>query len=165
ALKSRKRVHYEFLDNSVADGARPRTVAFGWNGAMNILDVKCLIDVDRFRKINIDARSPDAVYADIDMAPEKNLDFLQHCAQQVPLINFADFRTGHVYAQLKGGAWAYRDGNYMAAIADEDVRAALDAIGNTAGVPTAAEKKPVSPLEVHDAHTLGEWGADAINVS
>ncbi|MCG8548439.1 MAG: hypothetical protein MJE12_29920, partial [Alphaproteobacteria bacterium] len=47
ALKSRKRVHYEFLDNSVADGARPRTVAFGWNGAMNILDVKCLIDVDR----------------------------------------------------------------------------------------------------------------------
>ena len=161
ALKSKKRVHYEFLDNSVAAGHRPRTVAFGWNGAMNILDVKCLIDVDRYRKIDIDARTPGAVYADADMTAEKNLDFLQHCARQVPLINFADFRTGHVYAQLRDGKWTYRDTDYFAtAITDEDVQVALNAIGSTADRPEPAATTDVSRLEVHDAHTLGEWGAD-----
>ena len=41
ALIGSKRVHYEFLDNSVADGCPPRTAAFGWNGEMTILDIKC----------------------------------------------------------------------------------------------------------------------------
>jgi hypothetical protein len=39
ALAVGKRVHYEFLDNSVPEGQPPRTVAFGWNGEMTILDV------------------------------------------------------------------------------------------------------------------------------
>src|SRR6478672_4106012 len=53
ALDARRRVHYEFLDNSVPAGDRPLTVAFGWNGEMTILDVKRMLDVDRFRKIDI----------------------------------------------------------------------------------------------------------------
>jgi hypothetical protein len=58
ALTGTKRVHYEFLDNSVTEGSPPRTVAFGWNGEMTILDVKSMIDIERFRKINIWARRP-----------------------------------------------------------------------------------------------------------
>jgi hypothetical protein len=42
-----KRVHFEFLDNSVELGQRPRTVAFGWNGTLNVLNVGCLLDVER----------------------------------------------------------------------------------------------------------------------
>ena len=57
ALKADKRVHYEFLDNSVT-GAAPRTMAFGVNGVMTILDLKSLLDVDRYRKINVDATGP-----------------------------------------------------------------------------------------------------------
>src|SRR5207344_3635813 len=49
ALDARRRVHYEFLDNSVPAGHRPLTVAFGWNGEMTILDPKRMLDVDRFR--------------------------------------------------------------------------------------------------------------------
>src|SRR5438477_70648 len=37
-----KHVHFEFLDNSVNFGERPRTVAFGWNSVLNVLDVKCM---------------------------------------------------------------------------------------------------------------------------
>src|SRR4029078_4535259 len=46
-----KRVHFELLDNTVARGAPPRTAAFGWNDTLNVFDVECLVDIDRYRKI------------------------------------------------------------------------------------------------------------------
>ena len=160
ALKPGKRVHYEFLDNGVAEGTRPRTVAFGWNGRMNILDVKCMIDVDRFRKINVQARSPEGVYAGVDMAPANNLDFLRQCAKWIPVVNFADFRTGHVYAQLKAGVWTYRDEPYIArAIENEEVRAALEGIAAPSEPPLTPTNVPW--LDAATAHTLGVWGVDA----
>ena len=58
ALRKDKQVHYEFLDNSVAAGERPRTAAFGWNDEMSILDIGCLLDIERFRKIDIAANGP-----------------------------------------------------------------------------------------------------------
>ncbi|MGI9463811.1 MAG: hypothetical protein ACR2OM_07725, partial [Aestuariivirgaceae bacterium] len=90
ALRTEKRVHYEFLDNSVQKGRQPRTVAFGWNGEMNILDMKSMIDVDRFRKININADRPSDVYSAGTAAPERNVDFLKDCVRLIPIINFAD---------------------------------------------------------------------------
>jgi hypothetical protein len=56
ALRQDKRVHLEFLDNSVAEGHRPRTAAFGLNGRMNIVDLACLLDIDRYRNVNIEAQ-------------------------------------------------------------------------------------------------------------
>jgi len=47
-----KRVHFEFLDNTVQLGERPRTVAFGSNDAMYVLNVKCMLDVERTAKVN-----------------------------------------------------------------------------------------------------------------
>ena len=58
AKRSDKRVQFELLDNSVAAGERPRTVAFGWNRVLNVLDVKCMLDIERFRRVNVDATSP-----------------------------------------------------------------------------------------------------------
>src|ERR1019366_6624932 len=57
-----KRVHFEFLDNRVALGERPRTVAFGWNDEMSVLDVKCMLDVERFKRVNVDASAPEFLY-------------------------------------------------------------------------------------------------------
>ncbi len=109
ALIAGKRVHYEFLDNSVAEGQPPRTVAFGWNGEMTVLDIKSMIDIDRFRKINIHAHKPDEVYAGENLAPESNVDFLKRCARLIPIVNFADYDTGQVYARLENGHWVWRD--------------------------------------------------------
>ncbi len=53
-----KLVHFEFLDNGVPEGCRPRTVAFGTGNEINILDIKRLMDIDRFKKINLNARLP-----------------------------------------------------------------------------------------------------------
>jgi len=54
-------VHYEFLDNSVAHGERPRTIAYGLNGKLTVLDVARFCDMDRYRHVNVDANGPDEI--------------------------------------------------------------------------------------------------------
>src|SRR5262245_15858842 len=68
ALDPRRRVRYELLDNSVAEGCPPRTVAFGWNGELTVLNVKGMLDVERLRKINIHARRPKERYGETEVA-------------------------------------------------------------------------------------------------
>src|SRR6266478_2790614 len=101
ALRADRRVHFEFLDNSVAEGQRPRTVAFGLNGRMNILDLNCLLDIDRYQNINIEARTPEAIYAKLSSRRAGNRsEFLRQCVRSIPTLNFAHHRTGQIYAQI-----------------------------------------------------------------
>ena len=92
-----KRVHFEFLDNTVALGERPRTVAFGWNGRLTVLDEGGLLDVERFRRVNIHASSPDALWPDPSvLAAERNRGFLDRCRAEFAEVRFA--RRGEVDA-------------------------------------------------------------------
>lgn len=153
ALDTRRRVHYEFLDNSVAEGSRPLTVAFGWNGEMTILDLTRMLDVDRFRKINIKARRPQDVYVEKALAPERNVEFLRRCARLIPAINFADRDTGRIYARLEHGTWTWRDEDAIARqLADPDIRVALSAIPAKRRVGAA---RPPATLTIDDSHNLG----------
>ncbi len=158
AMRNDKKVHYEFLDNSVPEGTTPRTVAFGWNGDMVILDVKAMIDIERFAKINIAARSPGEVYAGGEaVAPEANTHFLAQCARTLPAIDFADFETGRIYARLEKGALVWTDPEPLArAMSSPDVRAGLTAIAPDIATFTP----PPGPARTlpRDTHTLGAWG-------
>jgi hypothetical protein len=130
ALRSRMAVHYEFLDNDVPFGERPRTVAFGWNGEMNILDVKGLLDIDRYRKIDIDAKRPADVYPDAGiMAPDRNTQFLCDCARRLAAVSLADRETGRVYARLDAGRLSWTDPEALEpATKDPATRAGLLAV-------------------------------------
>jgi hypothetical protein len=161
ALDTRRRVHYEFLDNSVAEGERPRSIAFGWNGEMTILDIKGMLDIDRFRKINIRAEAPAEVYLGQELAPERNLTFLQRCTRLIPVIDFADRATGQVYARLEAGKWAWRDDDMIARlVTDADSRAGLAAIPATRPDQAAGTAGPARFANDH-LHTLGAWGETA----
>jgi hypothetical protein len=72
ALRKDKIVYYEFLDNSVAYGDKPRTIAFGVNGELNILEFKCMFDIERYTKINIDAHDPADVPGKMRQANTQN---------------------------------------------------------------------------------------------
>ena len=159
ALTDAKRVHYEFLDNSVAEDRPPRTVAFGWNREMTVLDIKSMLDIDRFRKINIHARRPDEVYAGDNLAPAFNVEFLKRSARLIPAINFADYATGRVYARLERGKWVWRDEQRFAeALADPDAKAGLEAVAaNDYDSSAGTGVEPIDP-ETAKAHTLGAWG-------
>jgi hypothetical protein len=157
ALDARRRVHYEFLDNSVAAGHRPLTVAFGWNGEMTILDVRRMLDVDRFRKIDIHAQKPEELYVGRELAPERNVEFLQRCARLIPIINFADRATGRLYARLEHGKWAWRDEERISGmLADPDVKAAIMAIPANRCDAAAASAGGKTDLDIDDLHNLGE---------
>ena len=165
ALIGGKRVHYEFLDNSVAQGRPPRTVAFGWNREMTILDVKAMIDIERFRKINIRARQAADVYANVDLSPPSNVDFLKRCVRWIPVINFARYETGQVYARLQGGKWVWRDkARFHEALDNPETKAGLLAVArNIDDAPCDAEPKHTD-VAAEKIHTLGAWGeGDAVN--
>jgi hypothetical protein len=162
ALDPRRRVHYEFLDNSVAEGRPPRTVAFGWNREMTVLDIKSMLDIERFRKINVDARRPEQVYFANELAPERNVDFLKRCARLIPVINFADYATGRPYARLERGTWTWRDEQAFARVlADADARIGLAAIAADRHGSAAAATSQRSDLAAEKIHTLGAWAEAA----
>ena len=159
ALSKGKRVHYEFLDNSVAEGRPPRTVAFGWNGEMTVLDIKRMLDIERFRKINIGAQQPDEVYANENQSPEYNVDFLKRCARWIPAINFADYDNGEVYARLQRGKWVWRDeARFTEMLNDPDARAGLLAVAPKTYHASAASERKRIDVTHEKAHTLGAWG-------
>jgi hypothetical protein len=159
AAKKDKTVHYEFLDNAVPEGERPRTAAFGADGEMNILDVKCLIDVERYKKINVDAEEPGAVYPDAGaMAPERNVDFLLECARRIPAINLVDRDTGRTYARVESGKLSWADpAGFERALEDADARAGLLALAPE-GVRSGCYRRGApEDLDADRLHTLGQW--------
>jgi len=160
ALRHDKTVYYEFLDNSVAHKATPKTIAFGLNGEMYIVEFKCMLDIVRYTKINIDAANPDEVYpAAADMAPGANTAFLVDCASKIPRINFVERESGLIYASMESGRMQWVDHDLLQrVIADNEAQAALLAMAprlmqDLEQIPQAAAR-PV-PDEVL-RHTLGD---------
>ncbi len=159
-----KRVHVEFLDNSVQQGERPRTVAFGWNDELNVLDIKRLLDVERFQRIDVDAKAPESLYRDrASLAPEENTGFLRQCVLRIRAVNFADQATGRIYARLESGKPTFVDAEGLAAaVADPETHAALRNVAPAlfAAPPPGRD----GPRNLADAavrtrtHTLGSWG-------
>ncbi|MGH8800306.1 MAG: hypothetical protein ACREX7_08680 [Casimicrobiaceae bacterium] len=163
-----KDVHFEFLDNSVQLGETPRTVAFGWNDTLNVLDVGCLLDVERYRRVNIAASAPDLLYEDTGLlAPERNTGFLQQCVDRFREVNFAEQASGRIYVRLAGGKPVWVDRAILTrAVADPDthtgLRSAAPAIFDGAPAPDG----PTDLRELIGAariHTLGRWGDGDLN--
>jgi len=159
-----KRVHFEFLDNSVRLGERPRTVAFGSNDALNVLDVKCLLDVERYRRVNVDATVPEDLYPDAAMLrPERNAGFLRQCVERFAEVNFADQATGRICLSIASGVpvWCDRDALRLA-MASDDARAGIEVAAPAALVdalpPSDAPRYLGRQPGAQRFDTLGAWG-------
>src|SRR5205085_3588534 len=123
---------------------------------------KSMLDIERFRKINIRARRPDEVYFDQELAPERNVDFLKRCARLIPVINFADYESGQPYARLERGKWTWRDEQRFARMLDNpDAGAGLKAIAADRYDAAAAKVPQRTNLAAEKLHTLGAWGEAA----
>jgi hypothetical protein len=162
-----KRVQFEFLDNSVAFGERPRTVAFGANDSLCILDVAGLLNIERYRRVDVDARAPDTLYPDRALlAPEHNAGFLRRCIERFREVSFADQRSGRLYLRIVAGRPVLVDRDALARATDDadtwtGVRvAAPAAIADPGSLPAA--DGPIYLSERSGAprvYTLGQWGA------
>ena len=162
ALHPTLAVHYEFLDNDVPQGSVPLTAAFGWNGDLNILDVTCMLNLDRYRKINVNAAGPTEVYPEpATMTAERNLDFLLECARRMPSVNFVEPDTARIYLRIERGrlAWADPDGAVFVS-KDSDTGVAVRAVAPDAFRSNAPRPPvPCQYLQPERFHTLGRWAA------
>ncbi len=155
-----KRVHFEFLDNEVPAGAKPLTAAFGWNETLTVLDARLLIDIERFRHIDVDARSPQELFPDAAvLAPARNAAFLRECMRRFRKVDFAQRDTGRVFLRLTAGRpdWVDRDA-LARALPLADAQAALAAAVPAIGAELAAPQAPVFLGEAERVHTVGQWG-------
>ena len=156
ALRRDKVVAFEFLDNTVPNGEVPRTIAFGANDAMTVLDPAALLAIERFRKINVYAETPEAVYAGVDPAPEQNVGFLKACIGRLGQVRFAERGTGRVYATFARGRLVERDRTVLERVcADATLRATCEAIG-LFGPETGVGTPPDRPVTAET--TLGSGG-------
>lgn len=109
ALSHGKEIHYEFLDNSVEKGERPKTIASGRNGTLNVYDVSGMLDIERFRRIDIEATAPEEVYKKGADTASENTGFLRQCLRQLKRVEFVDPSTRRTYAVVEGGCWTVWD--------------------------------------------------------
>jgi len=142
-----KQMRIEFLDNSVPYGSLPKTVAFGDNFTLNVLDVEKLLDIERYGRVDVDATAPDKLYPNPALlAPEHNLGFLRRCIQVFKEVNFADQRSGRIYLRVRGGVPTLVDNSMLQSPVLQSIVAK--------GTPEAINQ----PLYLEDTATLGDWG-------
>ena len=158
-LREDKKVFYEFLDNSVDKGSKPRTVAFGFNNEMYLLDFKCMLDIVRYTKININASNLAEVYpAEVDMGGAANAGFLLKCARKIRIIHFVDRESWQIYACMESSEMTWVDPELTARILrEEEPRAGFQAIApGLVDKMSLIQHKPARPVPAEASHyTMG----------
>ena len=159
-----KRMRFEFVDNAVPFGERPLTAAFGDNATFNVLDVGNMLNIDRFARLNVNARSPSALFTDRNLlAPGINTAFLRRCRDEFRTLNFVEQPTGRIYLRIEAGAPVWKDAEPLQqALADPDTRAGVAAVAADDRIAQTAQASSPRYLSSSEgglqAATLGRWG-------
>ncbi|MEP3330919.1 hypothetical protein [Sedimentitalea sp.] len=153
--KTNQKIHFEFLDNSVPLGERPKTAAFGWNDSVTILDPVCMRSMGRYHNINIDARSPDEVLLPGEPPGE---DILAECMTRVANVTFADQESLEIGAQTRDGVCVYARADYLDELSLGDV---CKRLAERSGRKSAVSDDPsdATPIEIEADRkfTVGQW--------
>ncbi|MFT5502300.1 MAG: hypothetical protein ACI845_002710 [Gammaproteobacteria bacterium] len=130
---------FEFLDNSVALGEYPLMIARGTQGCMEIHDPIAFINIERYQKINILAKSPDQVYPDSErLAIDKNISVLKKCLKKIRSVTFIDPGSEKIYVESQRGKLSVVDPSLLESkLRDEQVRQIFQNLGLT-----EAKKEP-----------------------
>lgn len=147
-----KTVHFEFLDNDVPLGEDPRTIAFGVNNRMTILDPAMLDRIDQFRHVNIHATRPDDV---LEEQPDKSHGFIRQCISMMTAIHWMDSSGEIIWGKMEHGQWTNLDQDAVPAsvLGDETM---LNAIGWGKAKNLS---RPALPADLEDErrYTIGRW--------
>ncbi len=148
ANKERQKIHFEFLDNNVPFGERPKTAAFGWNGQLNVLDIDCMRRLNRYQRVNVDARRPEDVF---DEHNEEGSDLLADCIRKIPDVTFLDPHSLEVLGRTHGGKVVVEHGAFF----------------EKAGLSNAVRRNRATedsalPLDIEHERkfTVGVWGGE-----
>ncbi len=118
---------YEFFNNNVPKGEPQDLVAYGDRHSMRIYDVSTLLDIERYRKVNINAKTLNDLYLDKKaLEPSENVGFLKSCVAGIDQIEFADPQSDIVFAISSKGSLKVTDASLFAEkLQDEDFFAVM----------------------------------------
>ncbi len=166
---SDKRVHFEFLNNDVPKGEVPRTIAFGWNDSMTILDATVLSDIDLFRQVNVNADNAEDVLRPVSVKPKQQELFLQRCISTIKTVRFANATTAEVSVLFEEGALQFFDTDKLADRQTENLIRTFSEPDNTSNqVAAKTSNSALPPSSKSDyarfvaeakeqQYTLGRW--------
>jgi hypothetical protein len=139
-------------------------VAFGDNETFNVLDVKAILDIDRYARIDVDAGAAEYLYPDLKLlAAENNVDFLKRCVKSFHWVNFAEQASGQVYLRLERGQPMQKERiAFEKAMQCSDTLAAIRAVAPDALTGNVPDAPRAACLKAKDGQglppTLGQWG-------
>ena len=156
--KKKQKVHFEFLDNDVPLGERPRTVAFGWNSKITILDSDCMRRLNRYKHINVDALRPEDVYLEVD---EDEQDLLLTFIGNIPNVTFVDPISSEICAEIYQGKCFFEVSGFLKGNALENISHNY-AVGDRSGKPqnTTPLDSETFTLHQEEKFTIGVWGSE-----
>ncbi len=118
---------YEFLDNSVPKGEFPLLIAIGTQKSMRIYRPLGLVNIQRYQKINIYAKTPDEVYPEnVELDVANNSQFLLECLRRIPKVTFIDPLSGSAYLECHHNESRVLDESlYQQCLKDHELAAVL----------------------------------------
>jgi len=118
---------FEFLDNSVPKGTYPQLIARGTQGKMQIYQLRSLIDIERYQRINVLATCPEEVAAPAEQQQvANNLGFFKQCIKRFALIEFIDRQNETCYLTIRSGSFDICDAALLQQnLADDSLREML----------------------------------------
>lgn len=149
--KKEQKVHFEFLDNDVPYGECPKTVAFGWNGEINILDLDCMRRLSSYSRINIEATRPEDVYIE---ALDQTEDLFETLIKKKLNTKVFDPVSLKLNAFFRNGECVFEAEDFLKANSLETVRNASVFKNSEKGDQTFKELN----YEYEKKFTLGVWG-------
>ncbi len=151
------KIRFEFLDNDVPKGDLPRTVAFGSNNSMTILDIEILRNIDRYRQLNIDAKSPEQVLMAVANDQSSDNEFFARCIDTIKQVHLADATTAQVYASFEKGVLVSVDSECLDRQENsEHLKTLLETMGHDLNQVYVVPGQ-CGGLDGEKKFTLGQW--------
>ena len=149
-------VHFEFLDNDVAIGDTPKTIAFGWNNRLIVLDSEVMRKFHQYRSINLKAERPEDVYQDIE---NSNEDFLTECIEKIKEVTFIDPQNITVIGQTRDGKCTYEVDSFFARQLFKSLPLYMNEKANSPDELKDGKLgiEPHLDFELERKFTLGQW--------
>lgn len=153
--KTQQKMHFEFLDNSTPFGEPPRSVAFGWNDRITILDLACMRQISVYKKINVGARRPEDVLKVTDVSED---DIILDCIRRISDVTFVDAETLQIMGHTRNGKCDYEVAGFFAKSSIEvKYVAPRDEKHDSVSSKVWSTDKPVLDIENERKFTIGSW--------
>jgi len=108
---------YYFMDNRVPKGSFPTLIAAGNRDRLEIYDLEGMVDIERYQKINIHARSRIEVHSsDACAEMQENVSFLRQCLQRIPTVVLVNGPDERPYLEFSDKRFKVLDAQTLTAV-------------------------------------------------